>query len=117
MSFTYVMQHRCSVINLLIVNSHTVNPPSIIENAEDQVDIEEGSTVTFSIIVTGLRLTFNWMFHNGSQLSMDVKYVGQNTSVLTIYSITQQDSASYQCQVSNAAGTVISLPARLSISK
>ena len=95
----------------------TVNPPIILEHPKDQLGIEEGSAVMFSIIVVGIRLSFDWIFQNGSQLATDENHAGQNTSILTIYSASQHVSASYQCQVSNAAGVVISHPARLSISK
>lgn len=88
-----------------------------MENPGDQLGIEEGSTVMFSVIVVGIRLSFDWMFQNSSQLATDENYAGQNTSILTVYSASQHVSASYQCQVSNAAGVVISHPARLSVSK
>ena len=94
-----------------------VNPPTIVENPEDQLDIEEGATVLFTVIVQGSRLTYNWVFENGSQLSTDDKYSGQNSSMLTIYSVSQEDAALYRCQVSNAAGTVVSGLARLSLRK
>ena len=71
----------------------------------------------FVITVQGLRLTFNWMFENGSQLSTDDKYSGQNTSIFMINSVSQQDVALYRCQISNAAGTVLSASARLSLRK
>ena len=91
-----------------------MNSPSIVDNPEDQTDIEEGATVMFSITVLGLRITFNWMFQNGSLIpDTDTKYSGQNTSMLTIFSVTHDDSASYRCQVSNRAGSVTSQPARL----
>ena len=86
-----------------------------MENPEDQVNIEEGATVMFSVTVVGLKLSFNWVFQNGSQLPTDTKHSGQNTSMLTIFSVSHEDSASYQCQVSNAAGSVMSQPARLSV--
>ena len=71
----------------------------------------------FSVVVSGMRLSFDWLFLNGSQLPMDDNYAGQNTSLLIIYSTSQHTSASFQCQVSNAAGVVISQPARLSVCK
>lgn len=88
-----------------------------MEHPEDQLDTEEGSTVMFSVTVQGLRLSFYWMFGNGSQLTMDDKYSGQNTSILTIYSVSHHDSAQYRCQISNAAGTVTSDSAHLTIRK
>ena len=94
-----------------------VNPPIILENPKDQLGIQEGSAVMFSIIVVGIQLSFDWTFQNGTQLATDENYAGQNTSILTIYSASQHVSASYQCQVSNAAGAVISHPARLSVCK
>ena len=94
-----------------------MNSPSIVENPEDQTGIEEGASVMFSITVVGLKLTFNWMFQNGSQLPTDVKYSGQNTSMLTIFFVSYDDSALYVCEVSNPAGSVISQPARLSVCK
>lgn len=94
-----------------------VNSPLIVENPEDQIGIEEGASVMFSVTVVGLKLTFNWMFQNGSQIPTDVKYSGQNTSMLTILFVSHGDSALYLCEVSNSAGSVISQPARLSICK
>lgn len=92
-----------------------MNSPHIIENPEDQIGIEEGATVVFSITVVGMKLTFNWMFQNGSQLPTDLKYSGQNTSMLTIFFVSYDDSALYLCEVSNPAGSVVSQPARLSV--
>lgn len=95
----------------------TVNSPVILENPEDQLEVEEGTTVMFSVMASGLKLSYNWMFQNGSQLPIDGKYAGQNTSFLTIFSISRQESDSYQCQVSNPAGSVTSQPAHLSVCK
>ena len=94
-----------------------MNSPHIVENPEDQIGIEEGATVMFSVTVVGLKITFNWMFQNGSQLPADVKYSGQNTSMLTIVFVSHDDSALYLCEVSNPAGSVTSQPARLSVCK
>ena len=92
-----------------------MNAPYIVENPEDQIGIEEGTTIMFSIIVVGMKLTFNWMFQNGSQLPTDLKYSGQNTSMFTIFFVSYDDSALYLCEVYNPAGSVVSQPARLSV--
>ena len=94
-----------------------MNSPIIVTSPEDQLNVEDGATVMFSVTVTGMKLTYIWMFQNGSQLPDDTKFMGQNTSVLTIFSVSQQDSHLYQCLVSNAAGIAISQPARLSVCK
>jgi hypothetical protein len=94
-----------------------VNSPYIVENPEDQIGIEEGATAMFSTTVVGMKLTFNWMFQNGSQLPSDLKYSGQNTSILTIFFVSHDDSALYLCEISNPAGSVVSQPARLSVCK
>ena len=95
-----------------------MNSPHIVENPVNHIGVEEGATVMFSITVVGMKLTYNWMFQNGSQLPTDVvKYSGQNTSMLTILFVSHDDSALYLCEVSNPAGSILSQPARLSVCK
>ena len=83
----------------------------------DVLNAEEGSSVTFSVNATGLRLQFLWQRANETLLTDDPRFVGVATSTLTIHSVRPEDAGLYVCVVSNSAGSVRSQGAILMFSE
>jgi len=83
---------------------------------QDQRNIIPGRTVVFSVIASGLRLTFSWEQGNGTALPNDTRFM-TNTNTLTIQNVMPSDAGSYRCVVSNAAGIVNSSAADLTLSE
>jgi len=82
--------------------------PVIVKNLENKT-ASEGSSVTFSVTVTGSEpLLYQW-FKNNSLLS------GVNGSSYTIPDVSSGDAGTYMVMVSNAQGAVMSNPATLTV--
>ncbi len=82
--------------------------PVIVKNLENKT-ASEGSSVTFSVMVTGSEpLLYQW-FKNSSLLS------GVNGSSYTIPDVSSGDAGTYMVMVSNAQGAVMSNPATLTV--
>ena len=79
------------------------------------LNVIPGSNVMFTVVASGLRLTYTWM-QNGSALPSDGRFVAINET-LTIRDVSVSDVGSYSCVVSNAAGNDTSNPARLTLSE
>ena len=79
------------------------------------LNIIPGNDVMFTVIASGLRLTYTWM-QNGSALLSDGRFVAINET-LTIRDVSVSDVGSYSCVVSNAAGNDTCNPARLTLSE
>ncbi len=94
-----------------------VNPPVIVVEPESMSDVRTRSTVTLSVDAEGLRLSFSWQRTGGRSLADDPRIEGTDTSSLRIRGAEVADSGSYVCEVSNAAGTVRSREAIISVSK
>ena len=94
----------------------TVDPPVITVQPTDVVDAVQGTDVDFSVTVTGLTSTFQWM-RGGMDITDAVGEVsGATTATLTITSITNpDDEGDYTVVVTNAAGTVTSDVASLTV--
>jgi hypothetical protein len=68
-----------------------------------------GGSATFSVTATGAGpLSYQWLF-NGAAVS------GATSSTLTLNNVQSANAGNYSVQVSNAAGSVVSSPAALSI--
>jgi alpha-tubulin suppressor-like RCC1 family protein len=67
-----------------------------------------GDTVSFSVTVAGLGLTYQWLF-NGSNLA------GQTSSTLTLTNLQLNQAGNYSVVVSNSYGAVTSTPAALTV--
>ena len=87
----------------------TVNaiPPVIAEHPVNQ-SIKVGSPVTFAVVATGSSPNYQWQ-KNGNNI------VGATGAIYTIPSVASGDAASYRVVVSNAAGTVVSNAAVLTV--
>ena len=94
-----------------------VNPPVIMIEPESMLDVRSGSNVTLSVEAVGLHLLFSWQRNDGKSLTSDPRVSGASTNRLTIQGVVVEDSGEYVCEVSNAAGTVRSKRAIISVSK
>ena len=87
----------------------------IIEHPQDMFNVTPGTNATFTVVASGLRLTYTWTEGDGKPLS-NRRYVTAN-GTLTIPIVEQSDTGSYRCLVSNEAGNVTSNSASLTLSK
>ena len=88
----------------------------IIGQPRDMLNVTPGTNATFTVVASGLRLTYTWMKGNGDPLSSNRGYVVVN-GTLTIPIVSRSDTGSFRCLVSNPAGNVTSQPADLTLSK
>lgn len=88
----------------------------ITAQPESQTDIPEGQDVTFSVTATGESLTYQWQKDGNNILDTPDTYSGINTATLTVHSVDLSDSGQYSVSISNAAGSVKSNLATLSVS-
>jgi hypothetical protein len=96
-----------TVTKNVTVNAVVVKP-SITTQPKSQT-VNEGSSVTFSVVATGTTpLTYQWK-KNGSNIS------GATKSSYTISSTKTSDAGSYTVTVSNSAGSVTSSAATLTV--
>ena len=96
-------------------SSSAVDPPMIIEHPQDMFNVTPGTNATFTVVASGPRLNYTWMYGNGKPLS-NRRYVTVN-GTLTIPIVQQSDTGSYRCLVTNEAGSDTSRSANLTLSK
>ena len=94
----------------------TVDPPTIATQPQGMLNVIPGSNATFMVAATGLRLNYTWKQGDGSALCRCDKFVPDN-NLLTIQNVQSSDVGSYYCVVSNAAGSVTSNSASLTLSE
>ena len=107
----------CIEVNFLIICCLfcTVDSPVIDTQPEDQIDIPEGSTASFSVTATGSSLTYQWQ-RDGVDITPDaMKYSGIDTASLDIMNLVASDDGMYGCVVTNAAGSDTSSSATLTV--
>jgi len=97
-----------SAVAQLTVNLPVV--PSISTQPQDQVNILPGATASFTVVAGGSDpLTYQWYFNTNTPVA------NANDSILTITNVQPGDVGSYSVVVSNAAGSVTSSNAVLTI--
>ena len=96
-------------------HTHTVDPPQIVVQPEDMLNLQLGQTVNFTLLATGHALTYQWQFANGSALPNTTDYEGVDTPTFTIKNVRMEHVGEYRCAVSNGAGTVYSSSVNLTI--
>ena len=87
----------------------------ITEQPRDMLSVTPGTNATFTVVASGLRLTYTWMEGDGKPLS-NRRYVIVN-GTLTISIVSRVDAGNFSCLVSNPAGNVTSQSADLTLSK
>ena len=117
--WTSVISHHTSSslipLPLSLSSSSTVYPPMITEQPRDMLSVTPGTNATFTVVASGLRLTYTWMEGDGKPLS-NRRYVIVN-GTLTIPIVSRVDAGNFSCLVSNPAGNVTSQSAELTLSK
>ena len=93
-----------------------VDPPIITVQPQNLTNIIPGSGVTFTIAATGQFLSYSWQL-NGEPLIADARHSGADSAALSITAVRESDEGSYRCNVNNAAGSVVSNFAYLTVSK
>ena len=89
--------------------SLTIEVPPTISSQPKNLTVTNGDPAQFSVVATGLPAPgYQWKF-NGTNL------VGQIQSTLTIANAQPGDAGTYVVEVSNAAGTLTSQPAQLTV--
>ena len=94
----------------------TVDPPIIVTQPQDKLNVIPGSNATFMVAATGLRLNYTWKQRDGSALRICDKFMPSNKT-LTIRNVLPSDVGSYCCVVSNTAGSITSNSASLTLSE
>ena len=94
----------------------SVGRPQIIQHPADQLNVDPGSTVMFTVTATTTvgALTYQWQL-DGSNLSPQTGVTGITTHTLILTSIQESSEANYSCVVTNIRGSVKSNPALLTI--
>ncbi len=93
--------------------SESCLPPQLGAKAESQV-VEMGANLTLSVAATGTApFTYQWS-HAGAALKDDGHIAGAARNLLTIQALTKADLGDYTVTVSNACGTLTTVPATLS---
>jgi hypothetical protein len=93
-------------------------PPSITSHPQNAT-ISSGRPVTFSVAATGPNLAYLWQQAptggtTYTDLANNATFSGVTTATLTIQATASQQ-ARYRVRVSNATGTVFSIPAELTV--
>ena len=114
--------HHFFPMSLLCFNI-VVEPPRITTHPQDIKDIVGGKTAMFTIQATGTEpLNYNWQWKPDEKGGRSEEWQpctakGSDGTTLTIPSVQKLNEGSYCCVISNCAGTQISEPAQLTISK
>jgi len=85
----------------------TPAPPTIVAQPMPQI-VDEGAVATFTLSAVGTGLSYQWF-------KDDLAIAGETGPSLTIGSATPEDGGVYYCDVTNAAGTVSSAQATLTV--
>ena len=88
-----------------------VDPPVITGQPVPQLLIVPGQPATFTVIATGHNLMYQWQ-KGGSNITS-----GANSTTYKIAAVTESDEGEYQCVVSNAANSITSTAASLTVCK
>src|SRR6266540_1421457 len=73
-----------------------------------------GTTATFNVIASGGGLNYQWR-RSGTNLSNGGNIAGATADTLALSNVTKPDAAPYAVAITNAAGSVTSAPATLTI--
>lgn len=89
-------------------------PPSIVQ-APNDTNRNAAASVTFTVSANGSApLTYQWK-KNGDDLANGGKIAGATSAALTINSLLEVDEADYTVTINNAAGSITSDPATLTV--
>ena len=74
-----------------------------------------GTKATFTVTATGTGLTYKWQYSTNGSTWYDTSLTGYNTKTLTVTASTTVNGRYYRCIVTNAAGSVTSNSAKLTV--
>ncbi len=106
----------CVTLSLCVLHP-AVNAPVITAQPVKQDDILEGSIVTFNVTAVGLMLVYQWQKNGVNIFNQAAIFSGTNTTMLTVFSVTDQDDGIFRVIVSNPRGYVTSNPVTLTVCK
>ena len=101
----------------------TADPPRVTAHPQGAKDVVPGQPITFTVETTGTEpLNYQWQWkpageEGGSEEWQLCDMESSDGTILTIPSVQKLNEGSYQCVVSNCAGSQISKVAKLSIGK
>ena len=113
------MKHLGNILCFLFL--HTADPPRVITHLISLKDAVPGQPVTFTVEAVGTEpLNYQWQWkpagdEQGEWLLCDLE--SSDGTTLKIPNIQKLNEGSYQCVISNCAGSQISKPAKLSVGK
>ena len=88
-----------------------MDPPEITDQPDPQLLIVPGQSATFTVTATGDNLMYQWQ-KDGVDIA-----TGDNSATYTIAAVAESDEGEYRCVVSNAANSVTSTAASLTVCK
>ena len=104
-----------SATNAFTVFVSNTNTPPSITSQPTSVTNNVGTTAAFNVTATGTSPSFQWVKNGSVNLVNGANISGANTPNLTISNVSFTDAGSYTVVVSNAAGTVTSAAATLTV--
>jgi hypothetical protein len=100
-----------NAVTMTVNYEPSITPPYITSHPKSQTVIS-GRSVTFYVSATGDNLEYQWQT---AQSGAWVNISGKTSNSITVNAITADNGRQYRCQVSNAAGTVYSNAATLTV--
>ncbi len=101
--------------------THTaVTSPSITTQPGNTPYLIPGNDATFTVVVSGggVQLSYQWQVNGADIIDTVGRYSGTTTGTLTVFSVTDADSAlMFVCVITNPAGSITSMPAQILICK
>ena len=88
-----------------------MNPPTITGQPVSLTLVVPGQTSTFTVTATGDNLMYQWQ-KDGSNIG-----TGATSATYTIAAVAESDEGEYRCVVTNAANSVTSTAASLTVCK
>ena len=112
--------YRCKVTNAAgtVISDPatlTVAALPVITRQPSNVSEAEGEMVSFVVEATGSDLNYQWQYKTPTGSWKNSSADGNKWNVLTVEATSSRNGYSYRCKVTNAAGTVISDPATLTV--
>ena len=93
-----------------------VGTPPAIQFQPSSITVDEGETVDFSVAASGTGpLNYRWLFNTTNLLADGGNIGGATTVNLTLFNTLLTQGGDYSVIVSNAAGSITSLVARLTV--
>ena len=104
-------------------HNYTADPARIHTHPSEVKNVVPGQPVTFTVLATGTEpLNYQWQWKSagedgGSEEWQLCNMESSDGTTLTIPSVQKMNTGSYQCVISNCAGSQTSTEAELSIGK